>query len=55
MEVSGDFVAYAQQLPGQHKHLLPAKNGPKPSHNDDLALALASPRVLPDPEAKTPN
>lgn len=26
MEVSGDFVAYAQQLPGQHNHLLPAKN-----------------------------
>ncbi len=41
MEVSGDFVAYAQQLPGQHNHLLPAKNGPKPSHNDYLALALA--------------
>ena len=41
MEVSGDFVAYAQQLPGQHDHLLPAKNGPKPSHNDYLALALA--------------
>ena len=28
MEVSGDFVAYAQQLPGQHNHLLPANNGP---------------------------
>jgi predicted nucleic acid-binding protein len=28
-------------LPGQHNHLLPAKNGPKPSHNDYLALALA--------------
>lgn len=41
MEVSGTFVAYAQQLPGQHNHLLPAKNGPKPSHNDYLALALA--------------
>ncbi|OZB34945.1 MAG: DUF3368 domain-containing protein [Halothiobacillus sp. 15-55-196] len=41
MEVSGDFVAYAQQLPGQHNHLLPAKNGPKPSHNDYLALALS--------------
>ena len=41
MEVSGDFVAYAQQLPGHHNHLLPAKNGPKPSHNDYLALALA--------------
>ncbi len=25
MEVSGDFVAYAQQLPGQHNHLLPSK------------------------------
>ncbi len=41
MEVSGDFVEYAQQLPVQHNHLLPAKNGPKPSHNDYLALALA--------------
>ena len=41
MEVNGDFVAYAEQLPGQHNHLLPAKNGPKPSHNDYLALALA--------------
>ena len=41
MEVSGDFVAYAQLLPGQHNHQLPAKNGPKPSHNDYLALALA--------------
>jgi len=41
MEVTGDFVAYAQQLPGQHNHLLPAKNGLKPSHNDYLALALA--------------
>lgn len=41
MEVSGDFVAYAQQLPGLHNHLLPAKDGPKPSHNDYLALALA--------------
>ena len=30
MEVNGDFVAYAEQLPGQHNHLLPAKNGPKP-------------------------
>lgn len=41
MEVSGAFVAYAQQLSGHHNHLLPAKNGPKPSHNDYLALALA--------------
>jgi hypothetical protein len=41
MEVSGEFVAYAAQLPAQHNHLLPAKSGPKPSHNDYLALALA--------------
>lgn len=41
MEISGDFVAYAHQLPAQYKQLLPAKNGPKPSHNDYLALALA--------------
>lgn len=30
MEVSGDFVAYAQQLPGQYHHLLPAKTAPSP-------------------------
>jgi hypothetical protein len=41
MEVSGDFVKYAEQLPSQYNHMLPAKNGPKPSHNDYLALALA--------------
>ena len=41
MEVSGDFVKYAEQLPGQYNHTLPARNGPKPSHNDYLALALA--------------
>ncbi len=41
MEVNGNFVAYAQRLPGLHNHLLPAKHGPKPSHNDYLALALA--------------
>lgn len=41
MEVRGDFVAYAEQLPGRHNHLLLAKNGPKPSHIDYLALALA--------------
>lgn len=41
MEVTGDYVRYAQLLPGQYNHTLPAKNGPKPSHNDYLALALA--------------
>lgn len=41
MEVNGDFVKYAQLLPSQYNHTLPAKNGPKPSHNDYLALALA--------------
>lgn len=41
MEVSGDFVKYAEQLPSKYNHTLPAKNGPKPSHNDYLALALA--------------
>lgn len=45
MEVSGHFVAYAQKLPKQHNHLLAAKNGPKPSHNDYLALALAKQEV----------
>lgn len=33
MEVTGEFVSYAQQLPSQY--------GTKPSHNDYLALALA--------------
>lgn len=41
MEVSGDFVKYAENLPRQYSHLLPARNGPKPGHNDYLALALA--------------
>lgn len=42
MEVNGDFVAFAEQLPKKHNQLLPAKNGLKlPSHNDYLALALA--------------
>ena len=41
MEVTGDFVKYAQQLPSQYNHTLPAKNGSKPGHNDYLALALA--------------
>lgn len=41
MEVRGDFVAYAQQLPGRYNHQLPARHGAKPSHNDYLALALA--------------
>jgi predicted nucleic acid-binding protein len=41
MEVSGDFVAYAQCLPALYNHLLSASNGAKPDHNDYLALALA--------------
>lgn len=41
MEVCGEFVDYAQRLPGRHNHRLPAKHGSKPSHNDYLALALA--------------
>lgn len=41
MEVSGDFVKYAEGLPQQYNHMLPAKNGQKPNHNDYLALALA--------------
>lgn len=41
MKVHGEFVAYAFSLPSQYNHLLPAKNGAKPSHNDYLALALA--------------
>ena len=46
MEVSGNFVAYAQQLPGQHNHLLPAKNGPKPSHDVFCQLFQALSDVL---------
>lgn len=41
MEVSGNFVKYAGNLPCQYDSKLPAKNGAKPSHNDYLALALA--------------
>jgi len=41
MEVTGDFVRYAENLPTRYNHTLPAKNGPKASHNDYLALALA--------------
>lgn len=41
MEVDGEWVNYAQSLPAQYNHTLPAKNGPKPTHNDYLALALA--------------
>ena len=41
MEVTGDYVKYAQLLRSQYNHTLPAKNGPQPSHNDYLALALA--------------
>lgn len=57
MEVNGNFVAYAQRLPGLHNHLLPAKHGPKPSHNDYLALSAlvrmkSGKRRLPWPEAE---
>ncbi len=41
MEVSGDFVKYAEQLPGQYNHQLSAKRGARPSYHDYLALALA--------------
>lgn len=41
MEISGEFVRYAERLPSQYNHTLPAKHGAKPSHNDYLALALA--------------
>lgn len=41
LEVSGAYVAYAMDLPDRYHPQLPAKNGPKPSHNDYLALALA--------------
>jgi hypothetical protein len=39
MEMDGEWVNYAQSLPAQYNHTLPAKNGPKPTHNDYLALA----------------
>lgn len=42
MEVCSAFVEYAQQLPTRYNHLLPAKSGRKPDHNDYLALALAT-------------
>lgn len=45
MEVDGEWVNYAQSLPAQYNHTLPAKNGPKPTHNDYLALALAKQEV----------
>lgn len=38
-EVSGDFVKYTAKVPSQYNHTLPAKNEPKSSHNDYLALA----------------
>ncbi|MBM3363879.1 MAG: DUF3368 domain-containing protein [Betaproteobacteria bacterium] len=41
MEVSGDFVKYAEKLPSQYNRTLPARNGAKPTYNDYLALALA--------------
>lgn len=41
MEVRGEYIAYAVSLPERYNHVLPAKNGAKPSHNDYLALALA--------------
>jgi len=41
MEVRGELVKYAEGLPSQYNHTLPAKNGAKPTHNDYLALALA--------------
>ncbi|WP_264569499.1 PIN domain-containing protein [Rhodoferax antarcticus] len=41
MEVNGDFVQYAANLPGQYNQTLSAKHGAKPGHNDYLALALA--------------
>lgn len=41
MEINGEFVRYAENLPGQYNHSLSTKSGAKPSHNDYLALALA--------------
>jgi predicted nucleic acid-binding protein len=41
MEVSGEFVQYAAQLPIKYNQLLLHKSALKPSHNDYLALALA--------------
>ena len=41
LEVHGEFVAYALSLPAKYNHLIPAKNGSNPSHNDYIALALA--------------
>lgn len=41
MEVTSDFVKYAETLPSQYNHTLSSKKGRKPSHYDYLALALA--------------
>jgi hypothetical protein len=41
LEVRGDFVKYAEDLPAKHANSLPASNGKAPNHNDYLALALA--------------
>ncbi len=41
MEVGGEFVKYAENLPSQYNHMLPVKHGRRPGHNDYLALALA--------------
>ena len=41
MEVRGDFVKYAENLPAKYTNSLPASNGKTPNHNDYLALALA--------------
>jgi predicted nucleic acid-binding protein len=41
MEVRGEFVAYAAELPVRHAEAVAGLRGTAPGHNDYLALALA--------------
>ena len=41
LEVHGESVRYAAELPTRYNHTLPANSGARPSHHDYMALALA--------------
>jgi len=41
LEVDGNWVSYAEQLPGRYHPSMSSSRGSKPSHNDYLTLALA--------------
>lgn len=51
MEVSGDLVTPAQQLPGENNPLLPEKSGLKPGHKDYFRRRLQGPRQNEDGKA----